>query len=88
MIACAAPEGGRTTPLSQPPNYAEAFHAAWSDQADTEKLLAVVAADRNAPAIALTCRRLRHATGHDPIRVGQRQKEPLKFNGTSTKSGA
>jgi tetratricopeptide (TPR) repeat protein len=33
-------------------NYAEAFHAAWSDQADAEKLLAVVAADRNAPAIA------------------------------------
>ena len=33
-------------------NYAEAFHAAWSDQADAEKLLAIVAADRNAPAIA------------------------------------
>jgi predicted CXXCH cytochrome family protein len=33
-------------------NYAEAFHAAWSDQSDAEKLLAVVAADRNAPAIA------------------------------------
>jgi predicted CXXCH cytochrome family protein len=33
-------------------NYAEAFHAARSDQADAEKLLAVVAADRNAPAIA------------------------------------
>jgi predicted CXXCH cytochrome family protein len=33
-------------------NYAEAFHAARSDQPDAEKLLAVVAADRNAPAIA------------------------------------
>jgi predicted CXXCH cytochrome family protein len=33
-------------------NYAEAFHAAWSDQSDAEKLLAVVAADRSAPAIA------------------------------------
>jgi predicted CXXCH cytochrome family protein len=33
-------------------NYAEAFHAARSDQSDAEKLLAVVAADKNAPAIA------------------------------------
>jgi predicted CXXCH cytochrome family protein len=33
-------------------NYAEAFHAARSDQSDAEKLLAVVAADRNVPAIA------------------------------------
>jgi predicted CXXCH cytochrome family protein len=33
-------------------NYAEAFAAARSDQSDAEKLLAVVAADRNAPAIA------------------------------------
>jgi predicted CXXCH cytochrome family protein len=33
-------------------NYAEAFHAAWSDQSDAEKLLAVVAADRSVPAIA------------------------------------
>jgi predicted CXXCH cytochrome family protein len=33
-------------------NYAEAFHAAWADQPDAEKLLAVVATDRNAPAIA------------------------------------
>jgi predicted CXXCH cytochrome family protein len=33
-------------------NYAQAFHAAWSDQSDAEKLLAAVAADRNAPAIA------------------------------------
>ncbi len=33
-------------------SYAEAFHAAWSDQSVAEKLLAVVAADRNAPAIA------------------------------------
>jgi predicted CXXCH cytochrome family protein len=32
--------------------YAEAFHAAWSDDADAEKLLAAVAADGNAPAIA------------------------------------
>jgi len=33
-------------------NYAEAFHAAWEDQADAAALLQVVAADRNAPAIA------------------------------------
>jgi predicted CXXCH cytochrome family protein len=33
-------------------NYAEAFYAARSDQSDAEKLLAVVVADRNAPAIA------------------------------------
>jgi predicted CXXCH cytochrome family protein len=33
-------------------NYAEAFRAAWSDQSDAEKLLAIVAADRNVPAIA------------------------------------
>jgi predicted CXXCH cytochrome family protein len=33
-------------------NYAEAFHSAWSDQADASRLLAIVAADRNAPAIA------------------------------------
>jgi predicted CXXCH cytochrome family protein len=33
-------------------NYAAAFHAAWNDQPDAAKLLAVVAADRNTPAIA------------------------------------
>jgi predicted CXXCH cytochrome family protein len=32
--------------------YAEAFHAAWSDQAEAAALLAVVASDRNAPAFA------------------------------------
>src|SRR5262245_17650197 len=32
--------------------YAEAFHAAWNDQADAAALLAVVASDRNAPAFA------------------------------------
>jgi predicted CXXCH cytochrome family protein len=32
--------------------YAEAFHAAWSDRADAEQLLAAVAADASAPAIA------------------------------------
>jgi predicted CXXCH cytochrome family protein len=32
--------------------YAEAFHAAWTDQADAAGLLAVVASDRYAPAIA------------------------------------
>jgi predicted CXXCH cytochrome family protein len=31
--------------------YAEAFHAAWNDGTDAAKLLAAVAADRNAPAI-------------------------------------
>src|SRR5262249_57426071 len=30
--------------------YAEAFHAAWEDQADAAALLAAVAAGRNAPA--------------------------------------
>ena len=33
-------------------NYAAAFHSAWNDQSDAAKLLAVVAADRNTPAIA------------------------------------
>jgi tetratricopeptide (TPR) repeat protein len=33
-------------------NYAAAFHSAWNDQADAARLLAVVALDRNAPAIA------------------------------------
>ena len=32
--------------------YAEAFHAAWTDQPDAAKLLAAVAADGNAPAFA------------------------------------
>jgi len=32
--------------------YAEAFHAAWEDQANAGALLAIVAADRNAPAFA------------------------------------
>jgi predicted CXXCH cytochrome family protein len=32
--------------------YAEAFHSAWNDQADAAALLAVVAADANAPAFA------------------------------------
>ena len=34
--------------------YAEAFHAAWTRQAEAAALLAVVAADRNAPAFART----------------------------------
>ena len=33
-------------------NYAEAFHAAWTDQPAAATLLAAVAADRNAPAFA------------------------------------
>jgi tetratricopeptide (TPR) repeat protein len=33
-------------------DYAEAFHAAWSERSDAERLLAGVAADGNAPAIA------------------------------------
>jgi predicted CXXCH cytochrome family protein len=33
-------------------NYAAAFHSAWNDQADAAKLLAAIAADRNAPAVA------------------------------------
>ena len=33
-------------------NYADAFHAAWTDQPDAAKLLAAVAADGNAPAFA------------------------------------
>jgi tetratricopeptide (TPR) repeat protein len=33
-------------------NYAAAFHAAWNDEADAAKLLAAVATDGNAPAIA------------------------------------
>jgi len=33
-------------------SYAAAFHSAWNDQSNAAKLLAVVAADRNTPAIA------------------------------------
>jgi predicted CXXCH cytochrome family protein len=33
-------------------NYAAAFHSAWNDEADAAKLLAAVATDGNAPAIA------------------------------------
>ena len=33
-------------------NYAEAFHSAWTGQADAVALLGVVAADQNAPAFA------------------------------------
>ena len=33
-------------------NYAEAFHASWTDQPDAATLLAAVAADHNAPAFA------------------------------------
>jgi predicted CXXCH cytochrome family protein len=33
-------------------NYADAFHAAWTDQPDAAKLLAVVVADGNTPAFA------------------------------------
>jgi len=33
-------------------NYAAAFHSAWNDQPDATRLLAIVAADSNAPAIA------------------------------------
>jgi predicted CXXCH cytochrome family protein len=35
-------------------NYAEAFHAAWTNQGNAATLLAVVASDRNAPAFART----------------------------------
>ena len=33
-------------------NYAEAFHATWTDRPDAAKLLAAIAADRDAPAFA------------------------------------
>ncbi len=33
-------------------NYAAAFHSAWDDEADAARLLSIVAADGNAPAIA------------------------------------
>ena len=32
-------------------NYAEAFHAAWTDQPDAAKLLAAVAADAKCPCV-------------------------------------
>ena len=56
-------------------NYAEAFHAAWSDQADAEKLLAVVAADRNAPAIARATALTELATWISPSSVSLARKE-------------
>jgi Flp pilus assembly protein TadD len=50
--AAAAIEGWHGPARKGFQNYAAAFHSAWNDQPDAAKLLAVVAADRNAPAIA------------------------------------
>ncbi len=55
--------------------YAEAFHAAWSDQADAGKLLAVVAADRNAPAIARATALTELAPWVSPSSVNLARKE-------------
>jgi tetratricopeptide (TPR) repeat protein len=50
--AAAAIEGWHGPNRKSFQNYAAAFHSAWNDQSDAEKLLAIVAADHNAPAIA------------------------------------
>ena len=50
--AAAAIEGWHGSDRKGFQKYAQAFHAAWSDQADDEALLSVVVPDRNAPAFA------------------------------------
>nr|WP_291577291.1 tetratricopeptide repeat protein [Bradyrhizobium sp.] len=51
-------------------NYAAAFHSAWNDQADAAKLLAAVAADSNAPAIARASSLSELATRATPATLG------------------
>jgi tetratricopeptide (TPR) repeat protein len=63
-------------------NYGEAFHAAWTDQADAGALLAAVAADHNAPAFArasaLTALGSRVASSNiDLARNGIRDPDPM-----------
>jgi predicted CXXCH cytochrome family protein len=50
--AAAAIEGWRGPARKGFQSYAEAFHSAWSEKADTAALLAAVASDGNAPAFA------------------------------------
>jgi predicted CXXCH cytochrome family protein len=50
--AASAVEGWHGTTRKGFQNYAEAFHAAWTNQANAAALLAAVALDRNAPAFA------------------------------------
>src|SRR5262249_32307605 len=62
--------------------YAEAFHAAWADQADAEALLAAVASDRNAPgfvragAIAELASRL-SPSDMDLAKIGFADPDPM-----------
>jgi Tfp pilus assembly protein PilF len=51
-------------------NYAAAFHSAWNDEADAAKLLAVVAADRNTPAIARASAMSELSTRLTPVTLG------------------
>src|SRR5450631_342540 len=51
-------------------NYAAAFHSAWNDEADAAKLLAVVAADRNTPAIARASALSELSTRLTPVTLG------------------
>jgi predicted CXXCH cytochrome family protein len=50
--------------------YAEAFHSAWTDQPDAEKLLAAVAADRNTPAFARASALTELAPHVSPANIG------------------
>src|SRR5262249_3806965 len=51
-------------------SYAEAFHAAWEDQADAAALLAAVAGDRNAPAFARASALAELASRGSPANIG------------------
>jgi len=50
-------------------SYAEAFHAAWSDQMDAQKLLAAVAADANTPGAARASALIELASHVSPANV-------------------
>jgi predicted CXXCH cytochrome family protein len=50
--AASALEGWHASGRKGFQNYAQAFHAAWTEKADAAALLAAAASDRNAPAIA------------------------------------
>ena len=57
--------------------YAEAFHAAWTDQADAAALLAVVASDRNAPAFARASALSELASALSPSNINLAQDRAL-----------
>ena len=68
-------------------NYAGAFHSAWSDGHDAGALLAVIAADRNAPAIARASALTELATRISPANI-QVARDALKDSDPMVRIGA